>query len=604
MNYLKNKISIVLIICMVATSLFSCTKNVKKEKDNTLKETKSSEQSPIINEDWFKNGIHTITNPITNTYMLVNGSGDLILKTNENDMEMVGTVRDINNGTTNYVYKTYMGESIVKSTFSGIDYEYIDYNPSERCRLYDIKGNDIGFEANIFSPSYSSKNKIVYALRYEDVNEENYNNLMVFDVNTKEHTKINYSEISTLSGKFILSTSPYNIKDGRQELVVLDDNFNEIKKIEGYSIDATINEKDYEYIILKKRVSETEDYSKDYKYNFLNSDFNLMLENDVDENVWTGNRSILTLRTGNKVYDYDVKKKERVGSEREYKAEDNTIKDENKIAEEKYINMTNKIQTENVKDGQEIYDYVETFVYDNKVLFIGYLNVEQDIMSYSDRPVDVYDEEGNKIASFDDLSTQYKSDGYLIANHDTVYNINLQVVRKLDNKRNFDRYEKFGRVFFTDEFDVQYEQVDSFTIFDNTFEPVFENVNAAEFNAYDTYISIVDKDGTKIVDKDNNIVKAIDRKILIKNWYDNKTNFREFTDLTTKKMGLIDEQFNYKLDNINFIGFKEEKYFTYQNGFYYGLMDYDGKVVLKYSIFDSMQEDANLNDYKGDFIEY
>ena len=99
-------------------------------------------------------------------------------------------------------------------------------------------------------------------------------------------------------------------------------------------------------------------------------------------------------------------------------------------------------------------------------------------------------------------------------------------------------------------------------------------------------------------------MKAIDRKILIKNWYDNKTNFREFTDLTTKKMGLIDEQFNYKLDNINFIGFKEEKYFTYQNGFYYGLMDYDGKVVLKYSIFDSMQEDANLNDYKGDFIEY
>ena len=604
MNYLKNKISIALIICVIATSLFSCTKNVKKENDNTLKETKSSEQSPIIDEDWFKNGIHTITNPITNTYMLVNGSGDIILKTNENDMEMVGAVRDINTGTTNYVYKTYMGESIVKSTFSGIDYEYTDYNPSERCRIYDIKGNDIGFEANIFSPNYSSKNKIVYALRYEDVNEENYNNLMVFDVNTKEHTKLNYSEISALSGKFILSTSPYNIKDGRQELVVLDDNFNEIKKIEGYSIDATINEKDYEYIILKKRVSETEDYSKDYKYNFLNSDFNLMLENDVDENVWTGNRSILTVRTGNKVYDYDVKKREKVGSEREYKAEDNTIKDENKIAEEKCINMTNKIQTENVKDGQEIYDYVEIFTYDNKVLFIGYLNVEQDIMSYSDRPADIYDEEGDKIASFDDLSSRYKSDGYLIANHDTIYNINLQVVRKLDNKRNFDRYEKFGKIFFTDEFDVQYEQVDSFTIFDNTFEPVFENVNAAEFDAYDTYISIVDKDGTKIVDKDNKIVKAIDRKILIKNWYDNKTNFREFTDLTTNRMGLIDEQFNYKLDNINFIGFKEEKYFTYQNGFYYGLMDYDGKVVLKYSIFDSMQEDANLNDYKGDFIEY
>lgn len=35
-----------------------------------------------------------------------------------------------------------------------------------------------------------------------------------------------------------------------------------------------------------------------------------------------------------------------------------------------------------------------------------------------------------------------------------------------------------------------------------------------------------------------------------------------------------------------------ENYFTYQKGFEYGLMDYDGNVLAKFSIFDDTEEEV------------
>ncbi len=608
MKNFYRKISSVLIISFLATVLISCKiKNenslnqLKVSNDTNTYETKNkiNEISPIKDEEWFKNGIHTIRNNITNTFMIVNGNGDIIIKSIEPELESIGTVRDIEKDVVNYVYKAYMGESIVRSTFSGIDYEYIDMNPSSRCKIFDKNGNDIGFEAKVYSPQYSSKNKIIYS----EANRDEINSkLNVFDVNTKEVSKLNYSIVYVLNGKFIFSNSSYGEENDIQEVLVTDGDLNEIKKIDGYSIDFVVNEDGVEYAILRKKIGNTNDDSNNYKYNFLNSNFELMLDDDVDENVWTSNRKILTLRVGNKVFDYDVINNERVGEERDYKKTEDTEQMKQMAMEKQYEPLMKKIKEENIIDGKEKYSYIDLLTYNDKVLILA--SVDKEDNSYDKNPIDVFNTEGKLIASFENLSTRFENQGILISNNDTIYDIDLNEVTKLNNKRNIDEYDKFGKKFFADSMDENYNYVDSFTVFDEKFKPIFENVINAKFDSYDNYIVIVDKDGTKIVDKDLNIVKTIDRKLEIDTWYDNKTNLREFTDLDTKRMGLIDENYNYIIDNLKYIGYKEEKYMNYQNGFEYGIMDYEGRPILKYSIFDSMTEDSVISDYKGNFIEY
>ena len=114
-NFYKN-ISLVLIISLTATFLLSCgVKNVNvvsetnETKAITATETKSKldEVSPIKNEAWFKNGLHSIRNNVTNTYMIVNGNGDIVAKSIEPELESLGVVRDLEENVTNYIYKTY-----------------------------------------------------------------------------------------------------------------------------------------------------------------------------------------------------------------------------------------------------------------------------------------------------------------------------------------------------------------------------------------------------------------------------------------------------------------------------------------------------------------
>ena len=605
-NFFKN-ISLVLIISLTTTFLLSCgVKNVNavsetnETKTTIVTETKSKldEVSPIKNETWFKNGLHSIRNNVTNTYMIVNGDGGIVVKSIEPELESIGLVRDLEEDAVNYVYKAYMGESIVKSTFSGIDYEYTDMNPSSRCRIYDRNGNDIGFEAKIYSPQYSSKNKIIFAER----TDENYSNLKIFDVNTKEYSDINYSVSNTLNGKFIFSTSPFNYKSERQEILVADGDIKEVKKIEGYSLDFVAKEDGVEYAIVRKRLSNSEDAPNNFKYNILDTNYEFMLDEDVDENVWTGNRKVLTLRVGDKVFDYDVIKKQKVGEERDYKTTEDTEYLQKMAIEAKYESLMNKIKKETIENGTEKYYYMDLLTYKDTVLILASVYVENN--TYDHNPIDIYNVEGEQIASFNNLSTRFQNDGYLISNNDIVFNTELKEITTLRGDRNIDRFDKFGKIFYADDMDTNYNFVNSFTIYNEKFEPIFENVENAQFDTYDDYIVIVDKDCTKIIDKSLNIVKTLDRKLEIKNWYDNKTNYRDFTDLETKRMGLIDENFNYKIDNLKYVGYKEEKYFNYQNGFEYGLMDFEGRPILKYSIFDSMTEDSNGEDYKGKFIEY
>ena len=52
----------------------------------------------------------------------------------------------------------------------------------------------------------------------------------------------------------------------------------------------------------------------------------------------------------------------------------------------------------------------------------------------------------------------------------------------------------------------------------------------------------------------------------------------------------------FVLKDFYFIGDMKKEYFTFANGFYYGLMDYDLNILCQYSIFDKIDDDATYWD--------
>ena len=88
----------------------------------------------------------------------------------------------------------------------------------------------------------------------------------------------------------------------------------------------------------------------------------------------------------------------------------------------------------------------------------------------------------------------------------------------------------------------------------------------------------------------------------INHWY-NDVKYYNFKDLDTNRAGVMDPDFNILVDGLKSATYLQEKYFTYLNGFKYGLMDYEGNVLLSYSIFDTMSEDSVRDDYKIKYVE-
>lgn len=586
------------IVVLVFLSLFACAKVEKIEEKNgsddaeTIfnNQNKTTEISPLASESWFRDDIYLITNPSNGVLSLVKGDGKVLLTTYEPDIENIGKIIDIDKDKTNYIYKTYTGEKYIKENIGSGDYEYVDVRPTQKCIVYDKNGNEIGLVMDSYSPKYSSINKIIYTEGSSD-----YDGLMAYDVNTKESTKIDSDEIYVMNGRFLLTTSAWDDVVENEEISICDENLNVIKKIEGYSLTGVSKVKDTEYASIRKKIKDSGEDK--YKYNFIDSDFNIIFENDIDEVIWTGDQSYITLRNENKIIDYNFVDKKFVGEEKDY---DKAIKGGNKELEEKYSDTEAKILNENTVNGKSKYWSIYHFDCNDKVIYVAHM--QSDIGMFDNDKVDIYDENGKKVAEFDDLSNQFNKSGLLFVNHDTLYDINLNVVGKLKEKRNLELENKFDKVYFSDGIGLDYSSIKPFTLYNDKMEPVLTNLECIEMNTYDDYIVIVDSEGTKLLDKDFNIIKKLDRKLDIKSWYDNEKSYKTFEDLDTERMGIIDKDLNILVDKLKYVGTMENKYFEYQNGFEYGIMDYEGKPIIKFSIFDNMMEDSVKNDFRGDYV--
>ncbi len=589
-----NKKNILLIGVLFAVSvLFSCVKNdIGGSSGNIANEEKKVALSPLASDPSFVNSLHFIRNPETNSMMIVKGDGTVVLKSIVSVSEGLSLIDDIDPNTTNYMYKIYNGEKIDRSTYDGADgEEYDSIDASRRVVYYDKNGKEVGLEIKD-QPSFSTKDKIIYSdysVSYED------NQVRVFDVNTKKITTPDYAAIDYMNGKIIMSTYEYSKDFDNDEVAICDEDFNVIKKIEGYTLNGVYRKNNYQVATLKKRIKKGKDGDYDTKMNYIDKDFNLVFDEDIDNWLEFKKYPIVTVVKGDKEFDFNFETREKVSEDRihvEREVEWQVIQNE----KEKYEKEKAKI-----KKKHKEYQYVNPLLLKGKVWYVAYK--EYGTGMFENTPCDIYNDKLEKVLEIDDLTNTFETYGYIFANHDTIYDSDMKVALKFDEKCNMESAEKFDKKFLTNRMDMEYHERKNFTLFDADLNVVHDNLSSIDLYTYDEYIALSDKNGTEILDKDLNVVKTLDRSISIKGWNEDEIPYKIFIDMNTNRMGIIDSNFNIVVDNIKKIEFLKEKYFTCVNGFNYGLMDYSGLPILSFSIFDTMSEDAREEDFAGKFVE-
>ena len=587
-NFLK----IFILVIVSVSVLISCDKITINEVKTDKKNSEEKNISKLATDPKFINGIYDIRNPKTNTHMLVKGDGTIVIKTMEPDIEQLGTIQDINKGKINYVYKTFNGEGLDTRVYGSGDSEYESKELTMRTVFYDTSGNEVGLEANTYSGLYTTEDKIIYRDNDAPYGE---NDLRVFNVNTKEISKLPYRNLYAFNGNFLMSTDEYGDDNAEKEVTIIcDENFEELSRIEGYSLTGIEDRKGVNIVNISKRILK-EDNSYVRKYNYLDEDYQFIFEEDIDERIWSDTFPILTVRRGDKVFDFDFDKKQIVGEERAYVEEKNDW--------QLYQEETEKFSdnAEKLRNDGEKYQYVTPFYHDGTVLYIAHK--QTNIGMFDDDEIDVYNDKLELVATFDSLDNQFYEQGYLFVNKDTVYNEKLEVVKKFDTKCMIERVNKFGKTFFSNGTGVDYSTRRGFELYDVNFNKLFDKINYLESYSYDDYIVLTFENNTVFFDKDLNPARVIEGRTLdINGWYSDTTDYKVFNDLANGRMGIIDKNFNIVIDNMKYIESLNDNYFIYQNGFKYGFMDYEGNPILTFSIFDTMREDAVEKDFAGEFV--
>ena len=591
MNKRFNIIRKLVLILLSIITLFSCKSNISTE-EVTIENAYNESVSKVANDPEFLNKLHNIRNPVSNTSMLVKGDGTIVLKTMEPTIEQIGAIEDVDGKTTNYIYKMYNGEGIETKTYGEGDSEYKSKDLTMRTVFYDKNGKEVGLTTNTYGAIYTSKYKIIY--RDNSVTDDQ-NDLRVFDVNSKEISKLPYGNIYTFNGNFLVSTYGYSDIDEDEVTLVCDENLNELQRIEGYSALGVEDRNGAHIVRLSRKINDNNLTGEDNKkYNFLDGNYKFIFDEDVDEIIWGDTFPILTIRKGQVAFDFDFSKMERVSEDRPY-VEEKTSWEVMMDEQRKYDGLVLKLE----EDGK--YQYVDVFMHDKNVYLLAYKDMN--VGMFDNNSCDVYNDKLELIASFDSVDNVFRDQGYIFVNKNAIYNDNLEIIKKFDVKCNVEVINKFDRAFFSNGTGEDYSKREDFELYDENFNALFEHIDSLDSFVYDDYFVMTKNNNTYFVDKDFKIVKEIQNRALsVRGWSQDNTNYRSFVDLETERMGILDGNLQIAVDNLKDIFDLSEKYFTYQNGFKYGLMDYEGKPIITYSIFDTMREDAVEKDFDGEFV--
>ena len=597
------KIKMIFILLIVSMLISCSTKTITKNDEVETKEEISI--SNLAKDESFRKSLHLIQNNVTQTYSIVRGDGTIILNGMDSYNDILGLAKDVKTNEVNYIYKTVFGEGkeVIsgEDAYSGETYTYSE--PTIVTTYYDKDGNDIGLRTKSYSPNLVLGDKIVYS----SLEEEYANRLFVFDAKTKNTEKAISNSVSFYAGHPIFSTYQYiDNNETDKAILVCDDEFNVIKTIENYSLSSVDKVDDVETAIVATTIILNKDkeapdyvYGEDYvyKYNCLDKDFNLIFDEPVDARPNINEEYIATLHRGDVEFDFDFKNMKEVGENRKYSGFDNF--NEEYLAKKRQYDPI----CEEIKNSKDKYTYVDAKIYKDKVLFFAHYDDKYDeINEVFIDPCDIYSLDKELLMSISNLNNAYEDDGYFLIDNCKLYDFDLNLIKEFDTELYVDKYDVGGKAFFEDSRNKDYTNREHFNIYDDKMNLLYENVKMAISYAYKDCLVLVFDDITIVIDKDNNIVKEFDRPLEIRNWYD-EVDYKTFTDLNTNRMGILDSKDNIVVDGLKYISGLEKDCFTFTNGFKYGLMDYEGKVICDFSVFNTMNEDARPEDFKIRLID-
>ena len=596
-KYLLFALSIMIVLSSCGKIMDGLNQNTTKTEAVNAIENESNDnagtakKSKVVDEK-FLNSIHYVSNDATETEQVVRGDGTIIMRTTSRDNENLSIIEDIYDNEPNFIQKTYYGEKIVISTYSiaetGVDYTTKDL--SSRTIVYDTNGKEIGLEIDNQNVRFSAKNKLFYNEYTDNVGSFD---LRIYDTDTKKSEKMKHKYLSHFSDFIVNSSSSWDKTDAPYETLIYDINMNPVKQIKGYTMTSDLKIAGQKYMVMKKVSTQSYiDYNEKDWYNYMDDHFNFLFDEDVRTVVYNSDNSIATVNRDDIEFDYDFVNRKQVGETRAYAGYENNF-ERLRIIKDKYEATASYIKTIN----SPAYDYVDTRYYEGKVLFFGHNYIDKE------PSLDVYDERANLLLKAEDLTSVFEDEGLFLLDYQTLYDFDLNVVKKFDTKIILDRYSKFGKVFFADSNDDNYQDRETFNLYDIDFNILIPEVTKINTYLSDDYIILSKKKNTYILDKNLNPTKTIvDRRLNINHWY-NDVKYYNFKDLDTNRAGVMDPDFNILVDGLKSATYLQEKYFTYLNGFKYGLMDYEGNVLLSYSIFDTMSEDSVRDDYKIKYVE-
>ena len=547
-----------------------------------------------------EDGIFDITNPETNASVIVNKDGKILLKSIDPSNENIYIVYDLFTDKPSYLAKVFSGEEKVTRTVTySKDEEWSYSDPSERVVLYDLDGKEIGFEV---SRGYGSVNsvgdKIVCAIDDESI---------IYDTKTKEQTKIPFRGL-TKCGNVAIS---YSYSSDDKGITIYDKNMKEVKKYPDYSYYYSIS---YEDTLIHRVRHEIEEDK--YVYNYLDDDGNLLFDRNVENNIVTINKNpVADIIIGDTIAKYDFVKKSYVASPSTISKEEKEkllTEKEDTFQEEKNENID--------KIRQQLSDYEDVYVYNNtyngRHIYIASYNGRYEITTPSDADkmryseiadkyimdYNVYDNNLKLVAEkVNNVMTSLCDYGYFGING-VIYDFYGEEVLKLDKEVDF-IYEKINdKVYFVDRWLPNYEVNPSMTVYDDKFNILYEDIKDFAYMTNNDIVFMTDSTSTKIYDKEFNVIK--DLGIKTRTTYNYTDQYYTLADLDTTRELIVDKEGNILVSGLKDITRMDDEYFVYQNGFKYGIMKYDGEVVVSLSIFDTMKEDANPRDYDSyDIIE-